>query len=134
MTTDQMGTLRASEAWVESHVPRSDRIMVDDTMWVDLVEHGFSPRLEMVWFYKLGLASNIDPSVARAFPQGWREFQYVVSTPTIRIALLPDPNHRSQVGQAVAHSRVVATFGTGQSRIEIRRIELRRNVVADRSS
>ena len=38
----------------------------------------------VVWFYKLDTSNNLDPSVARRLPKGWLEFDYIVSTPTLR--------------------------------------------------
>jgi hypothetical protein len=121
-TTDTWGPLRQAETWIEGHVSDRDRLLVDNTMWVDLVEHGFDPRLGVVWFYKLGFANNLDPSVARRLPGGWRDFDYVVSTPSVRGALVQAPGQLPQVAAALSHSTTVAVFGTGNNRIEIRRI------------
>ena len=121
MTDDQMRPTAQAESWLERHVPRSQRLLTDDTMWVDLVDHGFDRPFGVVWFSKLGYVNNLDPSVARVLPQGWRDFRYVVVTPSMREALgvsggLP------QVAQAVSHSVPVATFGSGIDTIVIRRI------------
>jgi hypothetical protein len=121
MTDDQTYPTVQAESWLEHHAPRSARLLTDDTMWVDLVDHGFDRRFGVVWFSKLGYVDNLDPSVARVLPQGWRDFQYVVVTPSMRQALglsggLP------QVAQAVAHSVPVVTFGHGIDAIVVRRI------------
>lgn len=121
-TTDTWGPLHQSEAWIEANVSRRDRVLVDDTMWVDLVEHGFNPRLGVVWFYKLGFSNNLDPSVTRRLPDGWRDFDYVVSTPSMRGALVQTPGRLPQITAALTRSTTVAAFGTGPDRIEIRRI------------
>lgn len=121
-TTDQWLPLRHGEAWIEAHVPRHDRILVDDSMWVDLVDHGFDQQLGVVWFYKLGYVNNLDPSVARRLPGGWRDFQYVVSTPSLRSAVAGTPPGLRQVTQALRHSEPVARFGTGPNRVVVRRI------------
>ncbi|HET6793097.1 MAG TPA: glycosyltransferase family 39 protein, partial [Acidimicrobiales bacterium] len=125
MTHDQWAPTRQSEAWIEAHVPRHSRVLIDDTMWVDLVQHGFNPNLGVVWFYKLGFANNLDPSVTRRLPAGWRDFDYVVSTPSMRGALAQAPGQLPQVSHALAHSTVVAAFGSGTNRIEIRHISTR---------
>lgn len=88
----------------------------------DLVEHGFNPHLGVVWFCKLDTTANLDPSVERALPQGWRDFAYVVSIPIMRSALRATPSGFKPVRQALAYSSVVATFGTGGGRLEVRRI------------
>ena len=121
MTADQMRPTVQAEAWVEHHVARSSRLLVDDTMWVDLVDHGFARRFGVVWFSKLGYVTNLDPSVARVLPEGWRDFSYVVDTPSMREALGASGG-LTQVAQAVSHSTTVAMFGHGIETIEIRRI------------
>ncbi len=122
MTADRWGPYLQAEAWIEHNVPHGARLLVGNAMWVDLVEHGFGGPLRVVWFYKLGFTNNLDPSVARALPGGWKEFAYVVETPGMRSAMAPYPNGSGQVIQAVHHSVVVARFGHGSSTIDIRRI------------
>jgi 4-amino-4-deoxy-L-arabinose transferase-like glycosyltransferase len=112
----------AAERWITHHIPRRARLLVDDTMYVDLVDAGFAPRYGVVWFYKLGFTNNLDPALVRHLPGGWREFDYVVSTPVIRSALAQDPGGYGQVSDALAHSHTVASFGPPSARIEIRRI------------
>ena len=114
----------AAESWVETNVPRHDRIIVDDSLWVDLVEHGFSADLGVVWFYKLDTTNNLDPSVQRSLPDGYRDFAYIISTPVIRSALAQDPSGYLPVRAALAHSVPVATFGPGTAQVQVRRISL----------
>jgi hypothetical protein len=112
-----------AEAWVEQHVPRSDRLLVDDTVWVDLVDHGFDRPYGVVWFYKLGYVNNLDPSVKRTLGGGWRDFQYVIETPSMRAALAGSGSQALlQVAQAVDHSTTVASFGRGVDTIDVRQI------------
>ncbi len=105
---------RKAELWVEHHVPRHSPLLVDDTMWLDLVRDGFHQK-DVVWYYKL----DQDPGVGAKFPGGWRSFQYIVSTEILRTTNYNVPS----VKAALEHSRVVAQFGTGRKRIEIRRIQ-----------
>ncbi|HWF34152.1 MAG TPA: glycosyltransferase family 39 protein [Solirubrobacteraceae bacterium] len=112
----------AAEHWIERHIPRRARLLIDDTMYVDLVDVGFAPRYGAVWFYKLGFTNNLDPALVRHLPKGWREFDYVISTPPIRSALAQDPGGYGQVSDALAHSRTVVSFGPPSARIEVRRI------------
>ena len=122
MTQDQTAPVLAAERWVERNVDHRARLLVDDTLYVDLVEAGFRPRFGVVWFYKLDFTTNLDPSVARNLPQGWRAFDYVVSTRVIRSALQRNPAGLQQVRRAVRESKPVATFGSGTGRVEVRRI------------
>jgi hypothetical protein len=121
-SADPARPVAAAEHWIEAHVNRHARLLIDDTMYVDLVRAGFAQRYGAVWFYKLDFTHNLDPSIVRRLPKGWREFDYVVSTPVIGSALAQDPAGLGQVRGALAHSRTVATFGSGSSRIEVRRL------------
>ena len=126
MSTDAVRPMAETEAWIESDVPHHDRLLVDDSVWVDLVDHGFNRRLGVVWFYKLGSVNNLDPSVARALPGGWRDFQYVVDSPSLRGALAISHGQLGEVRRALAHSTPVVGFGAGANRFEVRRIEVPR--------
>jgi hypothetical protein len=122
MTANDAASWTAAEAWVEHNVPRNQRVIVDDTMWVDLVDHGFPRQLGVVWFYKLDSSNNLDPSVARKLPGGWRQFGYIVSTPAMRSSVRDMPNGLVPVREALANSTPVATFGTGTNQVEVRHI------------
>jgi hypothetical protein len=123
MTTNTWAPFHSAESWVEANVPRHDRVLVDDTMWVDLEEYGFDGHLNVVWYSKLGSSNNLDPSVERALPGGWKDFGYVVVTPSIRASVAQDPSGQTEVIDAIRHSRVVASFGSGANQVTIQRIE-----------
>jgi hypothetical protein len=122
MSANQTAAVPLAEKWIARNVDPRARILVDDTLYVDLVRDGFRPQFGVVWFYKLDFTTNLDPSVARALPKGWRSFDYVVSTAVIRSALAQNPTGLIQVRRALANSRPVATFGKGVQRVELRRI------------
>ena len=122
MTANSSVNWAAAEQWVDQRVPRNQRVIVDDTMWVDLVEHGFPSDLGVVWFYKLDSSNNLDPSVARRLPRGWQEFDYIVSTPTLRSSVRDLPNGLMPVRQAMTNSTPVAHFGSGDNLVEVRKI------------
>jgi hypothetical protein len=123
LATDQVTPTVQVESWVEQHVPRTDRLLVDDTVWVDLVDHGFNRPYGVVWFYKLGSVNNLDRSVRRTLGGGWRDFQYVLETPSMRAALVGSGSHAlPQVAQALAHSVPIASFGSGVDTIVVRRV------------
>jgi hypothetical protein len=122
MTQDETAPALEAERWIERNVDHRARLLVDDTLYVDLVEAGFRPRFGVVWFYKLDFTTNLDPSVARNLPQGWRAFDYVVSTRVIRSALDQNPSGLEQVRLALRNSAPIATFGSGARRVEVRRI------------
>lgn len=96
--------------WIEAHVSKHDRILVDDSFWLDLVDAGY-PANQVVWFYKIGT----DPEVDKRFPQGWRDFQYIVADDTIR-SYAPG---RPWLTQALDHGRPVASWGSGVYQVTI---------------
>jgi hypothetical protein len=114
MTVDHDKPFRQAEAWINGHVPHRGRLLVDDSLWVDLVQDGYPPG-QVVWFYKL----DTDRDVRARYPRGWRDFDYVVSAATLRAF----PDRLPQVAEAVRHSRPVASFGHGAERVEIRKIQ-----------
>ena len=56
--------MQQAEQWVGDNVPKSSRLLVDDAMWVDLVDDGFA-RNNVVWYYKL----DTDGAVERQSPE-----------------------------------------------------------------
>jgi hypothetical protein len=122
MTAAPGAPVAQATRWIDSHLPHSSRLLVDDTMWVDLVERGFDRDLGVVWFYKLDFSTNLDPSVAERLPEGWRHFDYVVSTPVMQASLEDLPGGLGEVREALDNSETVASFGTGDALVEVRRI------------
>ncbi|MHB9859441.1 ArnT family glycosyltransferase [Streptomyces sp. YIM S03343] len=116
MTADANAPYRAASTWLGTHVddPEDTRVLVDDALWLDLVHDGYRPGLGVIWFYK----ADLDPAVTKTMPDGWRDIDYVVASPTVRRDARDLPN----VKAAIQHSTPVATFGTGDDRIEIRKV------------
>jgi hypothetical protein len=123
---DQSAPVLAAERWLEAHSsamrgPAGKDVLVDDTMWSDLVTHGV-PQTRTVWFYKLDFVDNLDPSVRRQI-HTYTNFAYVVDSPIIRSGLAQTaPPTYALARDAIAHSTTVASFGTGPQRIDIRRV------------
>ena len=117
MTFDANAPYQQAAEWLGSEVedPADTRVLVDDALWLDLVHEGYEPGLGVIWFYK----ADLDPAVTKTMPRGWRDLDYVVASPTVRRDAVDLPN----VKGAMENSTPVATFGTGEDRIEIRRIE-----------
>ncbi|NUK84392.1 ArnT family glycosyltransferase [Streptomyces lunaelactis] len=116
LTVDANAPYRAAASWMQNEVtdPASPRVLVDDALWLDLVHDGYKPGTGAIWFYK----ADLDPAVTKTMPRGWRDLDYVVSSPTVRRDAVDLPN----VKAALEHSKPVAVFGDGEDRIEIRRI------------
>ena len=114
LLADLDSPLRSAEGWAIANIPHTNRIIVDDAMWVDLVKSGWS-RDNVVWYYKV----DTDPAVKAKSPQGWKDSDYVITTDSMRSF----PNSLPEVKKAIVNSVVVASFGSGTQSVDIRRIE-----------
>jgi hypothetical protein len=68
MTVDQDRPFR--QAWIAANVPHQARLLVDDALWVDLVERGYPPG-QVIWFYRLAgtaPAGRSQDKAARSLP------------------------------------------------------------------
>ena len=108
--------LRQAQEWIAQNVPKSDRLIVDDAVWVDLVHDG-RDRRDVVWAYKL----DSDPEVRAWAPHGWQDYDWVVSTASLR-ANIPTAG---VLVDALAAARPVAIFEPFGERVEVLRIEKR---------
>jgi hypothetical protein len=125
MTARLDGPERAAEQWLVTNVDHSKRLLVSNDFWIYLIEHGFDSQPVSGGFYSRTVvfywSFDFDPAVQRVVPQGWRDFDFIVSTQgmrnDIRDAQVP------LTAQAVAHSRVVIGFGNGAQRVEVRAVE-----------
>lgn len=113
-TVDRDAPVRDAEQWVLDNVPRTDRLVVDDVFWANLVTAGWN-RNDVGWFYKL----DTDPAVQALSPHGWRDYDYIISTSAVR----QFPATFPQIHGALTASVPVATFGVGSERVEVRRID-----------
>lgn len=104
----------AATAWIEQNVPTDQRLVVDDAMWVDLVRAGY-PRYDVVWYYKV----DTDPAVAALAPEGWSDYDYVVTTNSLRTF----PNGFPIVAKAISNATEVASFGTGDQQVQVLRVD-----------
>ena len=106
--------LRDAETWMLENASGDARILVDDAMWVDLVDEGFR-RENVVWYYK----ADTDSDVQALAPNGWRDYDYVVTTDSMRTF----PTEFPTVRQAIDNSVVVASFGEGAQQVEVRYVD-----------
>lgn len=122
MSVARDGPRRAAERWLVEHMSRNKRLIVTDDVWIYLIEHGFDAHKMKGGFYSRTVVSywplDYDPAVKKRFPGGWRSFDYVVVNQDMRVTMQQTPS----AAQAVAHSRVIASFGGGSQLIEVRAI------------
>jgi hypothetical protein len=114
MASDDDLSMRQTLKWIEQNVPKTDRLIVDDAFWVDLIRDGRN-RHNVVWAYKV----DTDEQVQGWAPKGWTDYDWVVSTPSMRANMPPN----GILTDAVAHSQPAATFGSGGTRVEVLRVD-----------
>ena len=128
LQADQDGPSRQAVEWVDQYVPESSRLLVDDSMWVDLVNAGFA-RDNVIWYYKIGQDAQVDAQS----PNGWKDSDYIITTDSMRTF----QGTYKQVSNAIANSTEVAHFGSGTQEVDVRRIDpqgtadLKRTVAAN---
>jgi 4-amino-4-deoxy-L-arabinose transferase-like glycosyltransferase len=113
LQTDLDSPMVSAEKWVDDNVPHDSRLLVDDSMWVDLVKDGFA-KDNVIWFYKI----DTDGAVEAQSPNGWKDSDYIVTTDSVRTSA----GNSKDVQAALANSTVVATFGTGTQMVNVRQI------------
>lgn len=113
LTADEDAPMRQAQQWITDNVPYHDRLIVDDAMWVDLVREG-RDRHNVTWSYKV----DTDEQVQSLAPEGWADYGWVVSTPSMR-ANTPE---QGVLTDAMSHADPVATFGEGGRRVDVLRV------------
>jgi 4-amino-4-deoxy-L-arabinose transferase-like glycosyltransferase len=111
-------------AWFTTHVPHpgNDRVVVDDTLWLDMVHDGFKASRYDIYFFKIDVDPDVDNALAGAPADKWKDLTYIVETPYMydnaTASGIPT------VFQALQHSKVVWSYGTGgpTSELEIRKV------------
>ena len=112
LTVDDNAAYVQAAEYLRARPPAT--VVVDDVLWLDCVNAGY-PQDRVIWFYKL----DLDTEVAARLPRGWRDVDYIVSTPAVR----QDPGTLPTVSTLLTKSTVIASFGPADGRIEIRRVE-----------
>jgi hypothetical protein len=113
LKTDDDASLQQAQQWIARNVPKDDRLIVDDAIWLDLVRDGRA-RSDVVWAYKV----DTDEQVRAWAPHGWASYDWVVSTASSR-ANVPKAG---VLTDAIAHAQPAATFGTGGTRVDVLRV------------
>ncbi|MFN3217160.1 MAG: ArnT family glycosyltransferase [Acidimicrobiales bacterium] len=103
-TDDADAGVSGAQAWIEDNVPRDAVIVIEDSIWVDLVRAGF-PRENVIWYFKV----DLDPAV----DETWRTVDYVSLHDYVAADPLPI------VGEMIERGTPVATFGEGIQKVTI---------------
>jgi len=111
-------------AWIAKNIPHpgNQRIVVDDTLWLDMAKDGFKPGRRDIYFFKLDADPEVYNSLPGAKGDKWKAIQYVISTPYMwenaTASAIPD------AFELLNHSKVLWQYGTGnvQTTIQIRKV------------
>jgi hypothetical protein len=98
--------------FIEHNVPKDAVIAVDDNMWTDLTQAGFT---NVVWFYKL----DLDPAIAKKYVPpdvGYKGIDYVVLK-EFYFTIAKQDGPQSVVIQAQQHASLVAEFGNTEQQL-----------------
>lgn len=116
LTTDDNAPYAAAASWLRTALPdRADTVVVlDDVLWLDAVNAGYQPD-NVIWFYKL----DLDSEVSERLPAGWRDVDYIISSPALR----QDTSSLPTVTTLLSKSTPIASFGPQEGRIEIRQVD-----------
>jgi hypothetical protein len=113
LQTDDDASMQQAQQWIARNVPKGDRLIVDDAIWVDLIRDGRARR-DVVWAYKV----DTDEQVRAWAPNGWVNYDWVVSTASSRANVPP----KGVLTEAIAHAQPAATFGSGGTRVDVLRV------------
>jgi hypothetical protein len=111
MRRDSEVGVPAAVAWVRNNIGPDKHIVVDDNIWLDLARAGYptdGPEPSIVWVYKVGL----DPAIRL---KNVDYFVYAMN-PTYAAQDIP------QVVSLFRDSYVVATFGSGEDQVTVRKV------------
>jgi hypothetical protein len=114
LESDDDASMRQTQQWIAQNVPKTDRLIVDDAFWLDLIRDG-RDRRNVVWAYK----ADTDQQVQGWAPHGWTDYEWVVSTASLRANMPP----KGVLTDAVTHSQPAAIFGSGGTRVEVLRVD-----------
>lgn len=106
-------SLAQSEAWVAANLPVDARVVADAVVMADLAKTG-TPAWNLLDYRTLDAQK-----ASAASASGWKVYEYIISTPALRTSLAP----AGQTRTAIASSTIVASFGAGNTRVEVREID-----------
>jgi hypothetical protein len=110
----------AALSWLLAGVPRSQTVLAEDGLWVDLARAGYTVRsLHHPWLGD-GSGSAGARSAAALLP-GWPvpgAGGWILSTPSLRVDLSTEEDMRN----AASHSLPAARFRTGEQTVDVRQV------------
>ena len=108
--TNQDRAMSGAQQWLLTNAQPKDTIVVDDALWLDLVDAGW-PQTNVVWFYKIDLDSGVK------LADGWRSIDYLAFPP------LPADVQLPKLREILSHSTIAATFGEGPNQVTVYKVD-----------
>lgn len=106
--------------YVQQNLDPRTRILVDDSYWNPLVDAGWNSDgwHGAIWYFKL----DLDP-VAREkeLAQGWKDVDYILVN-DVMVQNFDGLTKLPQLSEGYRHSYVVQQWGSGQDRVQLRKI------------
>jgi len=106
VSDNQDRAMSGAQAWLKANATPADTLVVDDALWLDFVNAGWSTE-NVVWFYKIDLDSGVQ------LPDGGRGVDYLAFPPLPADVALP------KLREILDRSTVVATFGDGANAVTV---------------
>jgi 4-amino-4-deoxy-L-arabinose transferase-like glycosyltransferase len=126
-TNDRDAGKAEALAWLNAHTDAGQYLVVDDSLWVDLVRAGH-PSDHVIWFTKL----DVDSDVKIPGTHQWAGISYVVLDHQDDLSVHVQADGRPSkdtltqfptLGKALDSSRTVATFGKSLDSVTIRQVD-----------
>jgi hypothetical protein len=109
---DADAAMRDANQYLVQNMPTDGRLIVDDALWVDLVAAMSTSRVARYTTF------DGDADVGVRPPAVWRDYDVLVSVGSPRTF----SDRHPEVHAALRSSVVLAVFGAGEDRVEVRRI------------
>ncbi len=104
--------MRDANRWIVRNMPTDGRLIVDDALWVDLVAAMSTSRVARYTTF------DADADVGVGQRAVWRDYDVLVSVESQRAF----SDRHPEVRAALRNSVVLAVFGAGEDRVEVRKI------------
>lgn len=108
-------------AYVEQNLDPRTPILVDDSYWNPLVDAGWNSDgwHGAIWYFKL----DLDPVAReRELPNGWKDAGYILVN-DVMVQNFDGLSKLPQLSEGYRHSYVVQQWGSGQTLVQLRKID-----------
>jgi hypothetical protein len=104
--------MRDANRWIVRNMPTDGRLIVDDALWVDLVAAMSTSRVARYTTFDADAGVGVRPQAV------WRDYDVLVTVESPQAF----SDRHPEVRAALRNSVVLAMFGAGEDRVEVRKI------------